>query len=116
MDRSVDNWDTYARLVLAELERHNGLLVAINEKLDTIRLQQVITEREVSSVSKDLATFKKTSQKMSQDHEERLEQIEERDLVSETIKRYKKWLIVMIFTVISSFIIPIVDLIMKIRG
>jgi hypothetical protein len=38
-DELHDSWSEYQRLVLAELERHNQWLAALDQKLDDIRVE-----------------------------------------------------------------------------
>lgn len=110
MTDNSEGWDTYAKLVLAELERHNGLLGEIKNKLDKTHLQQALSEKEILNVREDHDALVKTVV----DVVTRVGDIEREDVVATAIKRYKKWFVGIAFTILTAVIIPLVELAQRI--
>ena len=110
MDENArEGWSEYGRLVLSELERHNDLLMRISEKLDGIKLQQALYEKDISEVKDDV----RASATDIKDLKKRIYKIEQGELMDQAIKRYRKWMFAGAFGITASIIIPIADLIIK---
>lgn len=106
----ADNgWDSYAKLVLAELERHNSLLNAISDKLDTINLQQALTEKETVAVKEEVAELRDTATNL----DERVGTLEQKDIVSDALKKYRGWVITGAVGIVTAIIIPAAELLNK---
>jgi hypothetical protein len=109
---SVDEWDSYARLVLTELERHNDLLFKINEKLDAIKLQQALYEQDIKRVKVEVADHGAEIL----DLKKRVYKLEQGELLESTIKKYRSWIIAGAFGVITSVALPAISIFVKIWG
>jgi|SRR5688572_13060290 len=107
--RQDGEWNEYARLVLAELERHNKLLAKMDEKLDSIKIEQAIYDREITAIKGEIVDIKAAISR----HNDRLVVMENSDLADKAIKKYKKWIIGAVFSMLISVAIPVTDLILK---
>lgn len=103
------DWSEYARLVLAELERHNQLLAKMDEKLDGLKLQQAIYDREIATLKAEIVELKAQVQVMNN----RLIPLENTDLTDKAIKKYRKWIIGAVFAMLTSVALPLIDLVLK---
>lgn len=115
IDRTTGEWNEYARLVLAELERHNGLLITINGKLDDIKLQQALTERELRDLKASYEDFKTKTNKEIDRFNEKFDAIDSGDLVKDAVGRYKKWIVGAIFTLITAVAIPLINILSDVK-
>lgn len=88
-------WGEYQRLVLAELERHNGLILDLGKHLNAIVLELALLQKEGVSTL---------------DMERRLKKLEDQDIASEAVSKYKKWIVATALLLATSIIIPIVKL------
>lgn len=111
-EHNVDDWDSYARLVLTELERHNDLLFKINEKLDSIKLQQALYEQEIKQVKGDV----KDHERDIKDLKKRVYKLEQGELVEAAVKRYRRWIIAGGFGIVTALLLPIIEIAAKIFG
>ena len=109
---NVDEWDSYARLVLTELERHNDLLFKINEKLDAIKLQQALYEQDIKRVKVEVADHGAEIA----DLKKRVYKLEQGELLESAIKKYRSWIIAGGFGVLTAVALPVVDIFVKIWG
>lgn len=109
-DHTVDDWDSYARLVLNELERHNDLLLKINEKLDSIKLQQALYEQEINQVKSDVSVH--TSD--IKDIKKRVYKLEQGELIEATLARYRKLVISGAVLAVTSIVIPAASILSRI--
>jgi hypothetical protein len=97
-------WNEYQRLVLAELERLNRRQDAIERTLQELdRKFYVLNERDLVETKKRL-----------EEAEVKLTIMEKADIGSAAVVRYRKWIIVGIFTVLTALLIPVVTLIVSI--
>ena len=104
-----DGWTEYGKLVLNELSRHNDLLLKISEKLDTIKLQQALYEKDINEVKVDIRDHSKDIK----DLKKRLYKLEQGELVQQAVQKYKKWMVAGAFGIIASIVIPIADVLVK---
>lgn len=88
-------WAEYQRLVLAELERHNQLMREIDIRLGKFELDMEILKREMAGSLK---------------LDERLRKLENDALTSGAVMKYRKWLIGGALLLITSVVIPIINL------
>lgn len=102
-------WTEYGKLVLTELERHNDILLKINEKLDSIRLQQALYEQEVKAVKSDVADHELDIK----DLKKRVYKLEQGEHLDDAIKKYRRLIIGGAFAVFVSVAIPVVEIIIK---
>lgn len=109
---NVDDWDSYARLVLTELERHNDLLFKINEKLDAIKLQQALYEQEIKQVKGEVDDHDKDIK----DLKKRVYKLEQGELVEAAVGKYRRWIIAGGFGIITALALPIIDIVVKVVG
>ncbi len=107
-----NGWNEYAKLVLAELERHNGLLTSINDKLDAIKLQQALNEQDLAVVKEEVDAFEVDIK----DLKKRVYKLEQGELVEAALMRYRRWVIGGAFAVATAFIIPVVEVLIRIWG
>ena len=125
MTQPTGDWNSYAKLVLAELSRHNDILQTIDEKVDGIRLQNALYEKEIGSQREDLEflreefhqtveeirvelqTIKDESEESIGDAEERIDALEGRYTVDTALKEYRNWLIGLGFVLVTSLLLPI---------
>ena len=134
-------WSEYAKLVLAELERHNNLLEGIDGKLDSIKLQAEVTQLEVHALKKNhedvdmnIKDLKKRVYKMERGDLEaiannadnissnasnisnlaqRISLLEQGEIVDAAIKKYRWWIFAGVFTVMTAVVLPTADLVIK---
>jgi len=106
---SPEGWNSYARLVLAELGRHNDLLLKISEKLDTIKLQQALYEKDIGEIKTDMRDHEKDIK----DLKKRMFKIEQGELIDTAVKKYRKWVLAGAFGITASIVIPVVDVLVK---
>ena len=102
-------WSEYAKLVLAELERHNNILQKIDEKLDAIGLQQAETQHEV----RGLKATSDEHEVCIKDLKKRVYKLEQGELVNHAIKKYRWWILTGVFTVALAIIIPVAEILVK---
>ena len=102
-------WIEYGKLVLSELERHNSLLLTISEKLDAIKLQQAIYEKDINEVKTDVHD----NTKDIKDLKKRVYKLEQGELIEQALGKYRKWLYAGAFGITASIVIPIADVLIK---
>lgn len=88
-------WSEYQRLVLAELERHNMLMREIDVRLSKFELDMQMLQRDMGNALK---------------LDERLRKLENEALTSGAVGKYRKWLIGGALLLITSVVIPIINL------
>ena len=112
MSEQSGDWREYSRLVLTELERHNDLLLKIHEKLDTIRLQQALADQ----VTKDLAQDQLDLTDKVSELDKRIMSLETGSFAKEEVTKYKRIVISSIVIAFSSFIFPVIQIILRLTG
>lgn len=88
-------WSEYQRLVLAELERHNQLMSEMNAR-------QTKFELDMEFLKRDMANMLKL--------DERLRKLENEALTGGAVAKYRKWLIGGALLLITSVVIPLINL------
>jgi hypothetical protein len=111
MDSQAGDWREYSRLVLTELERHNDLLLKIHEKLDTIRLQQALSEQTTKDLKKEVDSNTKAILGITK----RVEVLEAGGRESDTLQKYRKYLIAGAIGIFVSIVLPITQIILRIK-
>lgn len=106
--RMRNGWAEYQRLVLAELERHNKILIDLDRSLQDIRVQLALMKEENGKI--------KTIQQQISGLDQRMGKQETDDSITAGIDKYKKWIIGVIITIIISGIIPLITVILKLKG
>jgi predicted nucleic acid-binding Zn-ribbon protein len=104
---SDGNWSEYAKLVLAELERHNRILAGIESKLDSLKLQQALYEREIQQFRNDFVQIKADLVVTAK----KVENFESIDIAEQAVQKYRKYIIGLMFAVITSILIPILKIV-----
>lgn len=102
-----NGWGEYQRLVLAELERLNVMWSSLDKRMNDVQIQLALLKEENGKIKK-LADDVAQQQKA-------LEALTQGDKVDDAIKKYRNWIIGLIFTIAVSVAIPIVNLILT-RG
>lgn len=98
-------WGEYQRLVLAELERHNALLTNIDDRIQSLKLEIELIKEHRRSLD-DL----KNQVKLNTERLGVLEGSESTDLA---IRKYRNWIIGLLFLFITALLIPIINLIIS---
>lgn len=106
--RMRNGWAEYQRLVLAELERHNKILNDLDRALQDIRVQLALMKEENGKI--------KAMQEQINGLDRRIGNQETADSISAGVDKYKKWIIGIIITIIVSGIIPLITVILKLKG
>jgi hypothetical protein len=109
MNADNEGWVEYGKLVLSELGRHNDLLLKISEKLDSIKLQQALYEKDINEVKVDLHDHDKDIK----DLKKRVYKLEQGELIEQALGKYRKWMWAGAFGITASIVIPIADVIIK---
>jgi len=100
----VGNWSQYQKLVLAELERHNTLLLGIDERISNLKLD---IER-LKTVRSRQEDFVKQLDALSA----RISAVETSENIDDAIKKYRNWIVGILFFVITALLIPVLNLIL----
>ena len=95
-----NGWGEYQRLVLAELTRHNNLIEKLDEKLQGVSVEVRLLKEENHNI--------KEQQKEIRALQKQVSNIQQEDAVEVALRKYRRWIIAIIFTIIASGIIPIV--------
>lgn len=109
-------WNENARLVISALDRHESILLTINEKLDGIVLRQALHDKEVEAIKEELDEVRdelRVTHADIKDLKKRVYKLENGEMIDRALKSYRKWIIAGGFTLVTAVIIPIVSLILK---
>lgn len=98
-------WGEYQRLVLAELERHNALLTSIDDRIQGLKLEIELIKEQRRNLD-DLKTQVRENTK-------RLGILEGSENTDAAIKKYRNWIIGLLFLFITALLIPIVNLVIS---
>lgn len=126
-DDSVDGgWGQWGRLVLHELTRQNGMIIAVDSKLTELLTKEAAkTERDTAfrlEVERKLAEMDakhdrqyQSLSKLLEDKDEglvpRMETMEAKDEVRSAVQLDRKWIIGILITFVFSIIIPLISFI-----
>jgi len=100
--RMRNGWAEYQRLVLAELERHNKLIEAINVRIGEIQLSQALLRQENGKLGK--------LEQRIDDNEKRLDKMDAGSQIDQAIAKYRKWLLSGGFLILTAVIVPVIKL------
>jgi FtsZ-binding cell division protein ZapB len=107
-DNTSGGWGEYQRLVLAELERHNSLLQTIDTRIQSLKLEIELlkqTHERLANVESQVRT--------NTDRINKIQNVEETD---DALKKYRNWIIGVLFVFITALLIPTVTLILHAVG
>jgi hypothetical protein len=96
---SGSSWAEYQRLVLAELERNNKWMQEVDKKLQEIQLQIAVISRTTDENKNNVG-----------DSQRRIIVLESAAITEDAVKKYKKWVVGLVFTVVVSLVVPLVKL------
>jgi FtsZ-binding cell division protein ZapB len=107
-DNTSGGWGEYQRLVLAELERHNSLLQTIDTRIQSLKVEIELlkqTHERLANVESQVRT--------NTDRINKIQNVEETD---DALKKYRNWIIGVLFIFITALLIPTVTLILHAVG
>lgn len=105
---SPGEWSEYQRLVLAELERHNQLLQTIDDRIGNLKLEIELLKQ----AKRDMEELRK----QVIDNTRRLNKIEGAEEVDDALKKYRNWIIGLLFLFITALLLPVINLILHSVG
>lgn len=100
--RMRNGWAEYQRLVLAELERLNKSVGSLNDRLNDMQVQIALLKEENGRIKQLQAELRETRLEISS--------VKQGDAIDDAIKKYRNWIIGLIFAVIVSTVIPIANI------
>jgi hypothetical protein len=103
----LDGWGEYQRLVLAELARHNDLILDTNRSLNEIKLRLALIEQKNKDLSDMLVHIVDREDKL----ETKVESLERTGYIDEALNKYRKWIVATGIMLVTSIIVPLVKLI-----
>lgn len=104
----VGNWSEYQRLVLAELERHNRLLQTIDDRIGNLKL-------ELELIKQQRAEFIELRDQVK-GNSKRLTTLENAEDVDDALKKYRTWIIGLLFVFVTALLLPVINLILHAFG
>jgi TolA-binding protein len=107
-DNQTGGWGEYQRLVLAELERHNALLQTIDSRIQSLKLEIELlkqTQERLSNVESQVKT-----------NTERINKIQTVEDTDDALKKYRNWIVGILFLFISALLFPTINLILHATG
>lgn len=102
------NWGEYQRLVLAELERHNTLLQGVDDRIQNLKLEIELMKQDKHRL-KDLENQVKLNTN-------RLAKIEAGDETDDALRKYRNWIVGLLFVFITALLLPVLNLILHAIG
>jgi hypothetical protein len=105
---TIGNWGEYQRLVLAELERHNALLRGVDDRIQSLKLELELIKQTIELI-RDL-------QKQVKENTKRLDTIEREEQTEDALKKYRNWIVGLLFVFITALLLPVINLIIHALG
>lgn len=100
--RMRNGWAEYQRLVLAELERHNRFIEAINLKLGDIELKIALLKHDATKVTKNELRIDSL--------EKQIDKLNEGEIIEKAVNKYRNWLLSGGLLLLTAIILPVVRL------
>lgn len=102
----TSDWNAYQRLVLAELERHNGLIDQTNRKLEDINLKLALMQQNIDQ----LKLLSNERALVLDKLDKRVGAVERTDDIEDAVDKYKKWIIGILFAIFTAIIVPLIKI------
>lgn len=103
-----NGWAEYQRLVLAELERHNQLINDILKTLAEMNIRLALMKEENGKIKELQIEVNTLAAKVVS--------LDTGSQISEAVDKYRKWIIGIIATVLITAVIPLIKIILSIKG
>lgn len=107
-DLVTGNWGEYQRLVLAELERHNKLLSGVDDRIQSLVLAIELLKQE--------RIARENLERQVRENMKRIDALEKSENVDDALKKYRSWIVGILFVFITALLIPVVNLILHAFG
>lgn len=105
---NVGGWGEYQRLVLAELERHNALLQTIDTRIQSLKLEIELIKQHQSRLENVEAEVKINTERIN-----KIQTVEDTD---DALRKYRNWIVGVLFLFITALLVPTVNLILHAVG
>jgi DNA repair exonuclease SbcCD ATPase subunit len=106
-NETLGGWGEYQRLVLAELERHNTFLQSIDGRIQSLKLELELIKQ---SQTQDRSHIENLETQMKE-NTKNLNNIKTVGDIDEALKKYRNWIVGLLFIFVSALLIPTVNLI-----
>lgn len=106
--QDTGNWGEYQRLVLAELERHNSLLRGVDDRIQNLKLELELMKQDRKRID-DI-------EKQVKENTGRLNTIIRGEETDDALKKYRNWIVGLLFVFITALLIPVLNLIIHALG